>query len=190
MNTLPHHPSRYLPPAKVTMFSASSLLYAVLLALAVSANPIVVRDNLIRLPFAKQFNVTAGTAGNLLKADQARAAALKAHGSAKSAGTLAKDAVVSFTVQNQAVTYVASVGVGSPATTCKPRKVVLDELIGTPIILDSLLIDTGSSNTWVGAGKAFVHTSTTVQTSNKVVSFNLPVNVIFPWPSLSKCFST
>jgi len=31
-----------------------------------------------------------------------------------------------------------------------------------------LLIDTGSSNTWVGAGKKFVKTSTSVQTANKV----------------------
>lgn len=36
---------------------------------------------------------------------------------------------------------------------------------------DQLLVDTGSSNTWVGAGKAFVHTSTTVQTSDRVVRF-------------------
>ena len=34
---------------------------------------------------------------------------------------------------------------------------------------DSLLIDTGSSNTWVGAGKAFVKTSTSVQTTDRVV---------------------
>ncbi len=34
---------------------------------------------------------------------------------------------------------------------------------------DSLLIDTGSSNTWVGAGKAFVHTATTKDTGNLVV---------------------
>ncbi|KAF8889846.1 aspartic proteinase from Irpex Lacteus [Infundibulicybe gibba] len=49
-----------------------------------------------------------------------------------------------------AVSYFASIGVGSPATTY------------------SLLIDTGSSNTWVGAGRAYVRTSTSVQTSNRV----------------------
>lgn len=99
------------------MFPTSSLLAALVLALAVSANPIVVRDNLIRLPFAKKINVT--TEGHILKNDQARAAALRARGLARAQGKqLEKDAVTGITVQNQAVSYVASVGVGSPATTC------------------------------------------------------------------------
>lgn len=98
------------------MFSAASLLSTLLLALAVSANPIVVRDNLIRVPFAKKINVTSE--GHILKNDQARAAALRAHALGRASGKLTKDAVISVPVQNQAVTYVASVGVGSPATTC------------------------------------------------------------------------
>ncbi|KAF8665498.1 hypothetical protein AX16_000513 [Volvariella volvacea WC 439] len=40
------------------------------------------------------------------------------------------------------------------------------DLIGCS--LDSLLIDTGSSNTWVGAGRSYARTSSSVQTSNKV----------------------
>lgn len=36
-------------------------------------------------------------------------------------------------------------------------------------LLDSLLVDTGSSNTWVD-GETFKKTSTSVQTPNKVVS--------------------
>ena len=40
--------------------------------------------------------------------------------------------------------------------------------------LDTLIIDTGSANTWVGAGKAFVRTSTSVQTSDNVVSMYVP----------------
>lgn len=50
------------------------------------------------------------------------------------------------------VTYTTSVGVGSPPTQY------------------TLLIDTGSSNTWVGAGKAYVKTSTSKSTGQKVVS--------------------
>ncbi|KAI0294265.1 aspartic peptidase domain-containing protein [Multifurca ochricompacta] len=53
-------------------------------------------------------------------------------------------------VTNVAVVYQATVGVGSPATNY------------------NLLIDMGSSNTWVGAGKTYVRTSTSVQTSNSV----------------------
>ena len=48
------------------------------------------------------------------------------------------------------MTYTANVGVGSPATDY------------------TLLIDTGSSNTWVGAGKAYVKTSTSVDTGEPV----------------------
>ena len=99
------------------MFPAASLLTTLVLALTVSSTPVVVRENFVRLPFAKQVNITG--AAHVLKVDQARAAALRAHGEARAAGRLAKDAVISVGVQNQAVTYAASVGVGSPATTCE-----------------------------------------------------------------------
>lgn len=36
---------------------------------------------------------------------------------------------------------------------------------------DNLLVDTGSSNTWVGAGKAFVKTSTSKATGQQVVRY-------------------
>jgi hypothetical protein len=48
------------------------------------------------------------------------------------------------------VTYTLPVGVGSPATQY------------------TLLIDTGSSNTWVGAGTKYVPTSTSTDTNNTV----------------------
>ncbi|KAI0263905.1 acid protease [Gloeopeniophorella convolvens] len=53
-------------------------------------------------------------------------------------------------VTDAAVTYTASVGVGSPATDY------------------TLLIDTGSSNTWVGAEKKYKQTSTSKSTGKKV----------------------
>ncbi|EIM81431.1 family A1 protease [Stereum hirsutum FP-91666 SS1] len=53
-------------------------------------------------------------------------------------------------VYDLGVTYTTSVGVGSPPTQY------------------TLLIDTGSSNTWVGAGKAYVKTSTSKSTGQKV----------------------
>ena len=49
------------------------------------------------------------------------------------------------------------------------------------LIIDSLLIDTGSSNTWVGAGKKFVETGTSVQTKDNVVRHL----IIFSLTSLS-----
>lgn len=131
------------------MFPTAALTSLLLLSLSVEAKPVVIRDSLISLPFAKSVNVTSFP--HLLKQDQARAKALRARAEAKLSGVqLSEDAVVSLSVENQAVVYTASVGVGSPATTY------------------SLLIDTGSSNTWVGAGKAYVKTSTSTQTSNRV----------------------
>lgn len=52
----------------------------------------------------------------------------------------------------------------------------------TDSLSDSLIIDTGSSNTWVGAGKAFVETSTSVQTSNLVVSCYLKFDLVTSRP--------
>jgi len=129
------------------MFCRASLVSALLLALVVSANPIVVPDNLIRLPFVKRINET--NMKNVLKRDQARAAFLRTKGLQK-AGKLAKDAVVSTPVTNEVVDYIAAVAVGSPSTTF------------------DLIVDTGSSNTWVGAGTKFKKTSTSVQTNQKV----------------------
>ncbi|KAJ6507706.1 acid protease [Mycena vitilis] len=56
----------------------------------------------------------------------------------------------SVDVTDAAVTYTMSVGVGSPPTDY------------------TLLIDTGSSNTWVGADKAYKATSTSTDTRNAV----------------------
>ncbi len=50
------------------------------------------------------------------------------------------------------VTYTASVGVGKPPTQY------------------TLLIDTGSSNTWVGADQSYVKTSTSKSTGESIVS--------------------
>ncbi|KAG0323565.1 hypothetical protein BG000_002582 [Podila horticola] len=65
--------------------------------------------------------------------------------------------VISSPAENQAVAYVASVGFGSPATDY------------------NLIVDTGSSNTWVGAGKAYVPTSTSRKTADKVSEDNIRV---------------
>ncbi|CDO71514.1 hypothetical protein BN946_scf184910.g13 [Trametes cinnabarina] len=129
----------------------SLLLLAITLAVTTSATPVVqVRDNLVRLPTAKRFNLTGS--GTLLARDQARVRKLRARASAKIAGVeFVEDAVGSVPADNQAVDYVVNVGVGTPATTS-----------------DSLLVDTGSSNTWVGAGKAYVRTSSSTQTRDRV----------------------
>ncbi|KAJ7078663.1 acid protease [Mycena epipterygia] len=128
------------------------------------------------LPFTTR--VTHG-AKNILAADQARArkllaglhphgpAAFKArhkahhhrrhHPAAPGAGAAEGDPEVSaaagagsIDVTDAAVTYTISVGVGSPPTDY------------------TLLIDTGSSNTWIGADKPYNPTSTSTDTRNTV----------------------
>ncbi|EIM92896.1 aspartic peptidase A1 [Stereum hirsutum FP-91666 SS1] len=130
------------------MFPTASLTAALLLALGAVASPTaLIRDSPITLPFAKVVNITSPQ--HLVQHDQARAKSLVDRANAKING-LSSDAVVSVPAENQAVSYVVNVGVGSPATTY------------------SLIVDTGSSNTWVGAGRAYVRTSTSTQTSDRV----------------------
>jgi hypothetical protein len=126
------------------MFPAASLLTTLLLALSIAASPVEIRNSPITLPVARRLNTSGGTI-NLLQHDQARAAALKNVGES----TLSRR-TGSITVTNDAVSYIAAVGVGSPATTYY------------------LIVDTGSSNTWVGADTAYVKTSTSVDTGEPV----------------------
>ncbi|KAG6873220.1 hypothetical protein C0995_001574 [Termitomyces sp. Mi166 len=99
------------------MFPAS-LLSTLLLVLTVSANPIVIRESQVKLPLARRLNVTS--VHNLLRHDVTRAKFLRARAEAKLSGTsdFHTRAVIDEQVDNQAVTYIASIGVGSPATTC------------------------------------------------------------------------
>ena len=96
------------------MFNPNALYPLVLFGLALSswASPIVIRDNLIRLPLAKTVNVTS--ARQILKADQARAAVL-----ASGQKLNASDSVPSAPAMNTASFYSAQLNVGSPSTACK-----------------------------------------------------------------------
>ncbi|KAJ7673530.1 acid protease [Mycena rosella] len=123
------------------------------------------------IPFTTR---VAHGAKNILAADQARARKLmaglhphgptafhsrhkahhhRAHKPAQSTGDPQVSAAAgadSVDVTDAAVTYTMSVGVGSPATDY------------------TLLIDTGSSNTWIGADKPYKPTSTSTDTRNTV----------------------
>ncbi|KAH9926246.1 acid protease [Epithele typhae] len=118
------------------------------LALAASASPVLqVRDNLVRLPMAKRVNLTGS--GSLLDHDQLRAQYLRDQANALLDG-VPLSILSDVAATNKVVDYVVNVRVGSPATTY------------------SLLVDTGSSNTWVGAGKAYVPTSSSMKTGDRV----------------------
>ncbi|PCH34149.1 aspartic peptidase A1 [Wolfiporia cocos MD-104 SS10] len=114
------------------MAFGSSLLAVLVLTLSVAAKPIEIRDNFVSLPLTKHLNLT-GT-GNLLARDQARVKALKN----RSANVQSASADASnVPVTNQASYYSVQVGVGSSTNDY------------------TLIVDTGSSNTWVGADKPY-----------------------------------
>ncbi|PIL28539.1 transporter [Ganoderma sinense ZZ0214-1] len=123
----------------------STLLALCIAAATASASPVVVRDSPISLPLARRFNATGS--GSILAADQARAQLLKNVGHAKGGNPSKRADVV---VSNANTFYSVEIGIGSPATTY------------------TLLVDTGSSNTFVGAGQQYVQTSTSQDTGNTV----------------------
>ncbi|KAG9312015.1 acid protease [Chiua virens] len=114
------------------MLASKALLSLIFLVFSIAdATPVSRTTGKATLNFATKVNGT-GTL-NIVERDRARAQAFKqaAHPGKRS---------TSFGVTNSVVTYTAQVGVGSPATDY------------------TLLIDTGSSNTWVGASKAYKNT--------------------------------
>jgi len=99
------------------------------------------------LSIARQLNFTR----NIVQADQARAKALVRrgrkvskhkghHGHGEGHDGHHRRVTSSFQVNNGAVTYTANVGIGNPPTQY------------------TLIVDTGSANTWVGAGKPYLPT--------------------------------
>ncbi|OSC99303.1 acid protease [Trametes coccinea BRFM310] len=101
------------------------------------------------LSLARRFNHTGSA--NVLRFDQARARAMRGRtGSYPETYTssFASGKVFEIDATSQAVSYVVTVNIGNPPTSYQ------------------LLVDTGSSNTFVGAGKTFVMSSTTLLTTN------------------------
>ena len=94
----------------------ATLLTTIFLTLAVAAEPIPVKRSLVTLPISRRINLNGI---NILEHDQLRAKALKATGEARAAGLSDRASVINSQAENQAVSYVASIGVGSPPTQCK-----------------------------------------------------------------------
>ncbi|KAG5636924.1 hypothetical protein H0H81_006357 [Sphagnurus paluster] len=97
------------------MFPAS-FLSALLLALAVAGNPVVIRDSPVTLPLARNLNFT-GTK-SLLRHDQTRARMLFQRAAAISSDQFGAEGIINEPITNNVVSYTASIGVGTPPTTC------------------------------------------------------------------------
>ena len=142
------------------MFSTTQLLVFVNLALKVTSAPTAVQhqsQSTITLPFVLNLNLNGST---LPEIDRARAEHAINHGrqieeaikssTKQSISPQFEKRAASFDITNTAVSYITSIGVGNPPTNY------------------NLLIDTGSSITWIGANNGYVRTSTTVETGKKV----------------------
>jgi cathepsin E len=164
-----------LPTAPLPLFTF------LFLAVCIAANPVVIHQGPVSLPLARRINATGSN--DLVQKDQARAKNLVDVYQAKESGTLGHGAIVSVGVTNAGITYEASVGVGNPPTSCKSRWYEPHGI--SCLLLDALLIDTGSSNTWVGATRAYVKTKSSTQTSNDVVSF--PPSHLWCGVNCSRC---
>ena len=89
---------------------ATSFLSTLLLALAVAAKPIEERAPLQQLSFSKHVS-----GGNLFKLDRLRVVGLLK----KIESIFGPGPGISSPAENRAVSYIATVGVGSPPTNCK-----------------------------------------------------------------------
>ncbi|EKM61852.1 uncharacterized protein PHACADRAFT_83207 [Phanerochaete carnosa HHB-10118-sp] len=129
----------------------SQLFVAVYLALFAAATPLTVRKSPVTISLSRHFNTTGSK--TILEFDQARAKFLKQSAAQKGSVSASSDANVSVPVTNGMVSYTAAVDVGSPPTTF------------------NLIVDTGSSNTWVGAdpNKPYTPTSTSQDTGEHVL---------------------
>jgi hypothetical protein len=108
----------------------TTLLTTLLLAFAVVAKPIIRAESFVKLPVTRRVNSATGSNIGFVRHNQQRAETLKAKGDAIANGDI--EALQSLAVRNaistpvdstpvaeNPISYVATVGVGSPATDCK-----------------------------------------------------------------------
>jgi hypothetical protein len=143
------------------MLPVAALAPFVMLATTVAADPNAIPNSPVSLPITKQIN-PAGTF-HPSQRDQKRWMNLLNGGQRSTSETTdvpLTDSVISYTV---------NVGVGDPAIFCESCQ-FLPGIVFYMSILDNLIIDTGSANTWVGANKPYKKTKTSVETDDFVVS--------------------
>lgn len=159
------------------MFSSSALLSLLLIAASTANATPIERDlGITKLGFATTINDIGNQ--TIPQLDRARIAAMREHAWAAKHGKRAGKPVPAH---NSIFTYTASVGIGSPVTHCTSYSIASsDHSKFFPRLLDKLLIDTGSSNTWVGAHKKYIKTHTSKKTKDKFVCA-VYINILFPY---------
>ncbi|KAI0649650.1 family A1 protease [Trametes meyenii] len=114
------------------LIALSLVVFTLLLVFVVPGHSLAIRKSAspVTLPFVRRLNVTG--IGKLVELDRARAKSLKSRARI-STDVVQQGITVNTPASNQAVDYVTTVHIGTPGKDY------------------TLLIDTGSSNTWVGA---------------------------------------
>ena len=106
----------FTPQVRVAVMVAASLLSTLLFALTVAAQPVTQTTSQVKLPFSKKYFNTGTGPVNLVELDRLRVNYLKG---GKDQALQGRSAVLSSPADNRAVSYIATVGVGSPPTNCK-----------------------------------------------------------------------
>ncbi|KAG2364351.1 aspartic peptidase domain-containing protein [Suillus spraguei] len=123
------------------------------LALSITGSPVEVRNSLVTIPLTRRLNFSNSTI-DFLQHDKARLAAFRGYNMHD------RRADNSIPVKTSFFDYHVQVGIGNPPTTY------------------SLVLDTGSSITWVGTGKSYVRTDTSVN-SERLVEVKYGYRTIF-----------
>ncbi|KAF8495728.1 aspartic peptidase domain-containing protein [Russula emetica] len=128
----------------------TSLSYLIVLATGVAANPIVNREPQapISLPITKNMSLTGRT--NFAQRDRARLRNLANAAAGIHQFGASDPNTLDDPLDDMGDTYTIGIGVGDPAS------------------YYNLIVDTGSSNTWVGAFKPYRKTKTSVMTGDLV----------------------
>ncbi|KIY43928.1 aspartic peptidase A1 [Fistulina hepatica ATCC 64428] len=118
--------------------------------MAVSAKHVLVERSPVDIGLTKHINVTSGM--SMVQSGRARASAFRdlINRSSSVSASSSSSSGNNEDATNTAVGYTAEIGVGADDTQY------------------TLIIDSGSSNTWVGADKAYTKTSTSTNTGNRV----------------------
>ncbi|EMD38116.1 hypothetical protein CERSUDRAFT_152760 [Gelatoporia subvermispora B] len=122
-------------------------LFVLTVILSVVSKPVVIRDSQFNLPVVRKLNFTGES--TIPELDRARSQSILKRPTRIVHGDAAR-AVFDVAATNEALQYVTSVGVGTPPTNY------------------TLIVDTGSANTWLGAMKPYVRTNSSVDTGQQV----------------------
>jgi cathepsin E len=133
----------------------------IVLATWVVADPNATPNSPISLRIIKQIN--AAGVFHPSQRDQKRWINLVKSGQRSTSG------ITAVPLEDFALIYSANISVGDPPTFCGSCQFLSGTVFHMPI-LDNLLVDTGSSNTWLGANNPYVQTKTSVKTDDFVVS--------------------